>query len=229
MPENQATTPLPDAKVNQSQEPQKVELDADTYAALLDRLDELENRQPSQQQQQDDDDDSVDSLARQAAPQPLQGQKIDLDRMSNGQLAQFIARELSNDVINPMLVKLSQIELRMEEQTIIAQYPDFKDIKKDVYNILHKNPSLTLERAYKLAKAEQPSKSEKTSGDSEQSDPTKKGRLRHLPPRPTSIGEKPSGAAKGAISPAKPVGTRAAVERALDDLEVDFPTKGGNI
>lgn len=227
MPENQATTPQ--QPVNQNEEkPAKVELDPETYAAMLDRLDELEAKnQPPE--------DEVDALAQQAQPQQQKpGRAVDLNRMTNEQLAQFVATELASDVINPMLVKLSQIELRIEEKELGETYKDFKEFKQDTYSLLHKNPSLSLEQAYLLAKQTKGPKAEdKTEGKERNSEkqeaPAKKDLLRHLPPRPAIHGEKPSGAAAGATRPAKPSDVRSAAERAIEDLEIEFPVKGGRI
>ena len=220
-----------EAKDQETKQPdQKVELDSETYSALLDRLDELEALYAGRKNEEKGGDD-LDSLAEQAQPkQQQQPQQMDLERLNNKGLATYIARELTSDVINPMLVKLSQIELRLEEKELSGQYEDFKDVKKETYALLHKNPSLSLEQAYHLAKTQvEKSDKPKTKTDDE-SAPAKRGSLRHLPPRPVSRGEKPSGAATGATHPATTYKTnRSAAERAMEDLQIDFPVKGGNI
>jgi hypothetical protein len=224
-----------EAKGQETKQPDqsgKIELDSDVYSALLDRLDELEASNAGRSKDKQDEGEDLDSLARQAQPQPTgqPGKQIDLERLNNQGLATYIARELTSDVINPMLVKLSQIELRLEEKELSGQYEDFKDVKKDTYALLHKNPSLSLEQAYHLAKTQQ-AKSDKPKTKTDDEPATaKKGSLRHLPPRPVSHGEKPSGAATGATHPATTYKTnRSAAERAIEDLQIDFPVKGGNI
>lgn len=235
MSEQAKTTdqPAPDAKDQKPEDAKQIVLDADTYAALLDRLDELEG---GQKEETDEPKDEVDDLAAGAKPQPGQQKPIDLNRLSNAQLAQFIAQELTSDVINPVLVKLSQMELRLEEKDMASQYKDFGEHKKEAYNILHKTPSLSLEQAYHLAVQKANKGSKPKSDDSpndEKATPESKGSakkelLRHLPKRPTTLGEKPSGAA-GDMKPARPKDVRGAAERAIDDLGIDFPSKGGNI
>lgn len=220
-----------EAKNQETKQPEKIELDSDVYSALLDRLDELEASNAGKQQKEEQGDD-IDSLAEQARPtqQGQPGRDIDLERLNNKGLATYIARELTSDVINPMLVKLSQIEMRLEEKELIGKFEDFDDVKKETYALLHKNPSLSLEQAYHLAKT-QVDKSDKSKTKTDDSDATaKRGALRHLPPRPVSHGEKPSGAATGATHPATTYKTnRSAAERAIEDLQIDFPIKGGNI
>lgn len=230
MPE--ATTPKSEQKAEESQDPQHVTLDAETYAALLDRLDELETKETTTD---DEPKDEVDELAREAKPQSQQQRPLDLNRMSNQQLAQFIASELTSDVLNPMLVRLSQMELRLEEKELTTEYPDFKEHKKDAYAVLHKNPSLSLEQAYHLAVKQKSNKRDSTSQDgkegseSDSKGQARKGLLKHLPRRPASLGEKPSGAAGGDLKPARPTTVRGSAERAIDDMQIDFPSKGGNI
>ena len=216
-----------EAKVTEQEEAgAKIQLDAEVYSALLDRLDELEAKSSGKEETKED----LDSLAREAQP-AQQGlpKQVDLERLNNSGLATYIARELTSDVINPMLVKLSQIELRLEEKELSSQFEDFKDVKREAYAILHKNPSLSLEQSYHLAKTQQ-AKSEKPKTEkSDEPTTAKSGALRHLPPRP-ALGEKPSGAASSATHAATSYKTnRSAAERAIEDLKIDFPVKGGNI
>jgi hypothetical protein len=218
-----------EAKNQETKQPDKVELDAEVYTALLDRLDELEASHAGKSKDKEEGED-IDSLAQQAQPQQQQSRQVDLERLNNQGLAAYIARELTSDVINPMLVKLSQIELRLEEKELSGQYEDFEGVKKDTYALLHKNPSLSLEQAYHLAKT-QTVKSEKQKSKTDDVPATAKGgALRHLPQRPAIHGEKPSGAAKAATQAATTYKTnRSAAERAIEDLQIDFPIKGGNI
>jgi hypothetical protein len=218
-----------EAKVTEQEEAgAKIQLDAEVYSALLDRLDELEAKGSQRGEEPKED---LDSLAQQGQPQQQQGlpKQVDLERLNNQGLATYIARELTSDVINPMLVKLSQIELRLEEKELSSQFEDFKDVKREAYAILHKNPSLSLEQSYHLAKTQQ-AKSEKPKTEkSDETTTAKSGALRHLPPRP-ALGEKPSGAASSATHAATSYKTnRSAAERAIEDLKIDFPVKGGNI
>lgn len=210
--------------------PEQVTIDASTYSALLDRLDELEASQGGKKDEQEDQDPE-DRLARQASAQ--ERKPVDLDRLSNSQLANFIASELQGDVLQPLLVRVAQLELTLEErdardQLIKEEETDageFEKLKPEVYKLLNRTPTLRYQEAFKLAKS-------KVKGDKEKSEKGEpkesKGReqLRHLPPRPAIHGEKPSSAAVGDTQRAKPASTREAAERALEDLNVKFP--GGN-
>lgn len=205
-----------------------VELDLDTYNALLERLDELEakNSKPSKEEEEPEPEDEVDKLAKEARPQPPAERPIDLNRLSNEQLAHFIASELAKDVINPLVVKLSQLELRLEEKDLKERYQDFNDYKKDAYNILYKNSSLSLEQAYRLAKSSNP---KKKSDSNEEPESDRKAELLKNLRRPATLGEKPSAAAAGEMKTSRPKDVRTAAERAIEELKLEFPVKGGNI
>lgn len=204
-----------------------VQLDASTYGALLDRLDELEAAAgaTSTRDEHEDGLNPEEQLERQTRGAAPKGPP-DLERLSNQQLAQFIASELQNDVLQPLLVRIAGLELSLEEKDLRSDYEDkeeFDRLKPEAYKILNRTPSLKLSEAFKLAKKDQP-KGEKAKSDTTQT--TSRDRLRHLPPRPAIHGEKPSGAAVDSTDRARPKSTREAAERALEELNVRFPEGG---
>lgn len=209
---------------------EQITIDASTYSALLDRLDELEAAK-TEDKSGEEEQTQEDRLARQASA--TERKPVDLDRLSNSQLANFIASELQGDVLQPLLVRVAQLELTLEERDARDQLikdedtdaQEFESMKPEVYKLLNRTPTLKYTEAFKLAKSKV--KGEKRQTEKGDTDPSKgRDKLRHLPPRPTIHGEKPSSAAAGDTQRAKPATTRDAAERALEDLNVKFP--GGN-
>lgn len=67
-------------------------------------------------------------------------QKPKVDEHKNVNVEEVVQRELA-----PLRVKI-------ETQEVLSNHPDFKDYAQGALNLIQKNPSLTLEDAYKLTK-----------------------------------------------------------------------------
>jgi hypothetical protein len=207
---------------NQNQQNQKVELDTETYQALLDKLTDLEDQVKSKERSNEDEDE-VSRLAREA--QRKQGQEerqpIDYDGLSNKQLVEAIGQGVEETVLVPLLTRIEEVELRMEIKDLLSEtdekgnklYGNFWDYKDEIYEIAKDNPKLSLKRCYQLAR----------SGKSEQSKTEKRekgsgeDRLRHLPKVPI-IGEKPGGPSSSSMSEEEPQTRKEALGKVYDQL-----------
>ena len=167
-----------------------VTLDRGTYEALLDQIAELEATSTAKA--------SVDDLTKDLEPEPKpKPAEFDLgaiDQMSNSQLATFIIdiiNEQGGAAINELSKKLESITVLREIERAESKHDDFWQHEKDVRRIAMKNPSLTIEEAYKLAKAEAAEKGTGPKSDGDPPPKTKTERVLRLPPR-GAVGERPS-------------------------------------
>jgi len=198
----------------QDQQTEQIVLDPETYQALLDRLDELEGLVNKSGDLEDDDLDDVDSLAREAQRGTQRDEpEINLDEMSRKDFLQFTLQQISEGVVTPLAVAVEELKLSQEIDRLTRRkgYEDFWDYKDEIYRIAKDNPKLSLEKVYKLAKAEAEEKQTNL--------PAKKGTsrerlLRHLP----NLGERPSGQTGSATEKSEPKSLREAAERAFDEV-----------
>jgi len=196
---------------DQSKNSEKVTLDAETYNQLLDDIELLRNKATEVKDGQKDEE-------------------VDLDRMSQTELANYIANELTQNALNPVMIKLAQIELNLERQDMKVEggYDHLDEKYKDILGYMHKHPTLSMREAYqqvigKESKESKESKEEK-SKESEESETKQRDDSKHLPLRPAIHGEKPSSAATSQhLQKTKPKDTREAAQRAIEDLKVKFP------
>ena len=206
---------------------QGIELDPETYNALLDRIAELEAisaQQPKQipQSQPQVELSELDELVeevRRANQGKSPDQQVDIDQMSNRQLAQFIIQQVNEQGG----VRLQQLETTVETLKVIreidkceAKYNDFWQFEDRIKQLGVNNPTLSIEQAYKLAKAETPP-AKKEEGEGQPVRPTRTERLLKLPSRlPHS--EKP-GPAAGSMRDSNPAKTLTdAAAKAWDEV-----------
>jgi hypothetical protein len=201
----------------------KVELEPEQYAALLDRIEELEQKSNKVVPLDELVDEARD--VRPAPVKPVQVSEEDLDSMSNKQLVDFIFKQADAALI-PMFQQLDakietvrvlreidtiekdpecQVEVVDEKTGEVKKRPDFMDYKDEIYQIASKNPNLSLKEAYNLAKH---GSKNKPKGD-------KARTLRALPPRPV-LGERP-GSPSSVVKEPNPKTVKSAAERAWED------------
>ncbi|MCL6441693.1 MAG: hypothetical protein K6T27_09410, partial [Thermoleophilum sp.] len=191
---------------------QEVTLSAEQYAALLDRLAELEEVALSKAKEAKKETYDVDELAKlgkavQTREAPRE-EEVDLEQLSNKELVNYVL-SLGQQTISQQLLaletKLETLRVQREIDKCEQKYKDFWDYEEDIKKIAVENPSLSIEQAYRLAKSLKEEKGENLRA------PEAKPRtqvLFNLPPRPP-MGEKP-----GRVAPKS---TQAAEIKTLKD------------
>jgi len=198
-------TPVPTGVEGES-----VALSPEQYNAMLDAIDEL-NDLKSQRQPP-----TVDSLANEGRGKstPQGPSAEDLEDLKTPDLINFILQEVETRVSQPLMVKLEEMRIKDEirELTREGKNKDFWNYKDDIYKVASRNPNLSIEEAFMLAKTK---KGPLVEGD----DGEKPKPLKNLPPRRTvPVGEKP-GFSGTTVATAEPETRKAAANRAWDDLE----------
>lgn len=197
----------------------KIELDAHTYEALLNRLSYLEEQSKSGGGESDDDDDDVDKLAKRGK-QTYGGDggedgPPDLEKMTQAELAGYLEQGLTERYIQPVLQKLYQIDYQMQIDRLTQreEFKDFHDYDKEILGILKKNPQMGLEDAYYLAKKRSGGK------DKERETGRDENLLRHLPPpKRRPAGEKPGAPSSATRENTSEMSTRDAADKAFDEV-----------
>jgi len=201
-----------------------VTLKPEQYDALLDHIAELEaaNAQPKKEKVTD-----LDALAEEGKPakrkerEAPEATQADLDNMSNAELANFILQkgdEVFGGKLSDIAVAVETLKVMREIDKAETKYDDFWQYEGRIKDIGSKNPGLSIEQAYRLAKSEKGEKAtEKTKkGEEEEVPATRTEKLLKLPPR--TSGEKP-GLAPGASKETEKVKTlKDAAHRAWDDV-----------
>lgn len=208
-------------KVEQKEQPaQKVELDRETYSALLDRIAELEAESTRPRRKEEETSD-IDTLAEEGRRRPqareVKEEPTNLDEYTPSQLAQFIIDRVNDQGGQ----RLQKIEVAVETMRVLreidkaeAKYPDFYNYEEKIRELAMETPSLSIEKAYKLAKLDEAEKKPKE-GEEEHRPATRTERLLKLPPR--TFGEKP-GAAVGATKESSQTNTlKEAATRAWNE------------
>ena len=210
---------------------QKIELDAEQYNQLLDRLAELEagaTMRRSRGASGDDEILDVDTLAaegretgRRKVPEK-EAEEVDWDNLSNRELVEKIVG-LVNEQGGARVQKL---EVAVETQRVLREidkaekdHEDFWEHEEEVRKISIANPTLSIEEAYQLAKVRKARvKPAKKEGE-EEVITTRTERLLKLPAR-QPLGEKPGRVAAGAtrVTAATNVTTKQAAQEAWDEV-----------
>ena len=210
-------------------EKQVISLKPETYNALLDRLEELEEEVKNggggkdKGKSEDEDLDELDRLAREGKKggKKDEDREVDFDSLSNRELAKTIVDGLTTNVISPLMVKLEEITIQREidsikraEEAKGEKGVNFDDYEDDVFELCKQNPELPVKRAFKLAISERGDK-KKTPKDEDKDKRDEK--LRHLPARP-DLGEKPSGMSERVTKKGEPKTREEAADRAWDEV-----------
>jgi hypothetical protein len=179
----------------------------------LDELEDLKQRMVKGQVQPKDAVDALADEARGRQPKPKELTEQDLQQMPVSTLISLIMENVTEQVAQPLLVKIEEMRIRDEirELTRDGKNPDFDEYKKEIFEICSKNPNLSIEQGYRLAKAGKPPKE----GEGEDKD-TKRG----LPPRRKvqPVSEKP-GAHQGGTTKPEPQTRAEAAQLAWDELK----------
>lgn len=203
----------------------KIELDEETYSALLDKLDELETRVSKSGKQKDEveeEEDDVESLAREG--KEGRGEKeTNIDDLTNAQLLSLVEDKLTKDVMGPVMVAINQLRIEGEIDRLTRPkelggegIKDFWSYKDEIYQIASQHPKMTLKRAYLLAKSENPEKGKGTEKANDARD--RDARLRHLPERPQRTHSERPGMAESSSKEGDPKTLKDAAAKAYDEV-----------
>lgn len=215
-------------------EENQVVLDRDTYEALMDRIADLENAALAKPRVVNLDD-LVDEVKpakparrEEAVSEPgVVRLPANIEDMSNAQLVQYIMETGGGQIreeMQDMRVAIQTVSLVQEIDKCERKHDDFWDYEPEVRKLAMENPSLSIEQAYKLAKANKgdarPSK--KDGDDDDTRKPSMTEKILNLPPRRNiQSGEKPgSGVAPNSTKEREDSirTTRDAASKAWDDV-----------
>jgi hypothetical protein len=190
----------------------EVVLTAMQYNALLDRLDELET-ESANGKPKGGTGDEVDDLVKDGKGKPAGGgeglTEEQVNKMTPAQLTKLIltsVQTMNVQATQPLLVRLEEIRIGAEIKDLkkdpeIAK--DFDSLKEQIFQVASRNPNLSIEEAYYLAKKNAP-KPKDNGGEKQDKDV-----LRTLPKRRIP-GEKPGGGAGGVLDATPHTRTSAA-------------------
>lgn len=211
-----------EVKGGQEEQPKHVSLDLDTYNALLDRIAELEtiSSQKTGKRSAGEEPIDLEQLAREGRQGKVEkvekGERVDLNAFDNQQLVEHVLDKI-DQLAGP---RIQQIETAVETLRVMreidkaeSKYEDFWDFEEKIREISTKNPTLSIDQAYKLAKGDSTEKKEKKGEEKTVTTTTEK--LLKLPPR-VIPGEKPTGLAPGATKSGPAKTLRGSVEKAWD-------------
>jgi hypothetical protein len=184
------------------------------YEAVLARFEELEAKTPSRS---DDDIDALADEGRKAASKAAvtPQQRKDIEDMSNAELVNYMLEQIS-PVSRSLETEVNTLKVQREIDKCEKEFEDFHDYDKEILKIALENPSLTIERAYKIAKAENKKEAKGEAGEKGEKITTSQ-KILNLP-HPKTYGEKASLAATspgGSLS-IKDSARKAAIELGLD-------------
>lgn len=99
---------------------------------------------------------AVQRVAQQQAPSPGQ---VDWDSMTNKDLAEYMVatmRGMLNSAVVPMQQTQQVRDAMQQVQAAQQKYPDFVEYKDSMLRIAQRNPNITAEEAYHIAKGQNP-------------------------------------------------------------------------
>lgn len=144
---------------------------------------------------------------------------IDLDLLSNKQLASIIFNEVDNRIGKPPLQMISLMAVKDEkrdlEKMLSKQGENLDDYEEDVIQVASEKPSLSLKEAYEIVKQRRSQKANEEQKKKEQQEKDKKE-------AENANGEKPG---SGKFSPGGKLDILSASERAFKDLKDQFPSE----
>lgn len=133
---------------------------------------------------------------------------VDLDQMTNTQLANYLLNAVQTQVGQPLLNSLMTLSVKEELREVKAAHPDFDTYRDEVYKEAQANTHLSLDQAYLIVKAKKtgttPPPTPKTPADT---------------PKPP-VGEKP-GVTPTATTPSTNLSIKEAAQAAFKALQME--------
>ena len=174
-----------------------VTLSLEQYTALLDRVAELEDA--SLQGSKVKESYSLEELADEGRSKKTKSERsgkevtleeADWDNLSGKELVQLVVEAVNQAGVG-LKADIEALKVLREIDKCEVKYSDFWKYEEDIRKVAIENPSLSIEKAYHLAKLEKEGeKGEKKKGEREETvEVTRTEKLLNLPPR--FGGEKP--------------------------------------
>jgi hypothetical protein len=222
---SEVTTPEDELEVKQPEGEQKSELvtmPAEQYDALMELVSNLEAstyaKKPSNEIYDDEDELDLDSLAQEGTrgKEPQQKQEVvDFENMTNTQLVNYIGSVIGKEG-QKLMGQIKLIGVMRELDQSKSRHEDFEQYEKKTLGIALKNPTLSIEQAYKLAKGDKVEKGKEGEEKQKREKPLAE-RLLNLNPKRIP-GEKPSTASSSTTS-ANNMSIQEAVEKAFEEID----------
>ena len=169
-----------------------VTLSLEQYTALLDRVAELEDAslQGSKVKESYSLEELADEGRSKKTKKEVTLEEADWDNLSGKELVQLVV-EAVNQAGAGLKADIETLRVLREVDKCEVKYSDFWKYEKDIRKVATENPSLSIEKAYHLAKLEKEGeKGERKKGEKEETvEVTRTEKLLNLPPR--FGGEKP--------------------------------------
>lgn len=206
-----------EVKVEVKKEEKVVTLSESTYAALLDRVAELEDTSSAHPKKEVYDVDELAEEGRRGEAKLGKVEKIeevDWEALSNKELVDRIVGSV-NEAGLGLVTKIETLKVLREINKGEAKHKDFWEYEKDIRKIASENPTLSIEDAYQLAKAKKGDGKEEKKGEEVKevgAKTTRTEKLLNLPPR----GEKP-GVVSSSTKSGQTKTLREAADRAWDE------------
>lgn len=168
----------------------KITLSAEQYNALLDGLEELETLKKGGKSGKESYENYDDLVRAGKASRAKEEGALNLDNLSNTELAGLIEDQFSKNAITPLAVAIEGLKLDLEFIRTGGKkgFEDIEEIRDDVLKVISENPNMSVEKAYKLVRVDKP-KGNKSEGDDDGREPRQIAAKLNLPGR--VVGEKP--------------------------------------
>jgi hypothetical protein len=210
-----------------SNEEETVILKPEQYNALLDKIADLEELalkgSGKTKDGEEEDLEAIAAAAKEKGNGRGQDKPIDWDKLSSKDLANLVVGHVDVQMVQPILTELYSLRIRQDIKDFIQdeKITDFKDYKKDIYEICSKNPNMSIADAYYTAKSKK-ERSAKPEDDEERIDKGSerhRGQIEGLPPRRgLPKGERP-GRSSSVTSEDDPETRTDAAKRAIEKLK----------
>lgn len=208
-----------DLPKDENQQDEVVKIPAQVYNELLDQLEELQESKGKGKKKGGDEIEDLLSELGGGEEEKGRGKKgpeeVDLDQMSNKELASYLEEAMTQNALLPLMTKLQLLEIKLETNDLRSKYgekdPNFDEILQEAYKVNQRATQLSLEEAYELARSR--------IGPQEKGKEGERGNiLKKLPPKvEVPIGEKPGAPGRG-VSRGEPKSLSEAADRAWEEV-----------
>jgi len=204
-------------KGEEKKEGKVITMSEEQYAALLDRVAELEDVSSSKGKEIYDIDELAEEGKRKEVLLAKEGEEVDWENLTNKELVGRIVGAV-NVAGMELSTKVETLKVLREIDKAEGKHDDFWKHEKEIRRIASNNPTLSIEEAYQLAKVgkEGDKKVAPKEGEREEevgAKTTRTEKLLHLPPR----GEKP-GVVSSSTKGSQIKTLREASDRAWDEV-----------
>lgn len=145
---------IPEVKKEASAE-ETIQISKSEYEAIITRFEELDKQLEAKGKELADDD--IDDLAKEGRQALKVGtsvqQQKNIDDMTNTEVVNYILEQVTQ-YGQTIQQSVETLRVQREVDKCMTKYTDFADYEKEILKIAVANPTLSIEGAYKLAKAE---------------------------------------------------------------------------